>query len=254
MDDITRQLHEIRIQEQELHDRALQLKRQRLLLQKQQYLEEIGRIDAELNEPVSDIDRLTSLLTNQHHHIEDLEKKPRGPKIAKQPPNQRTKVVRRTRPEPVVVTPHLTKQEVLKPVEMVELDMRDEFYSEIDDDDEQHRITQLMYGELSPADIEKINNSDKLYNDYINGVYTPSSYKPSEHRGHQAAIADHMRRRAKGTRWRPHDTEPFRPLQPQEKVFPKPPVDDEVEFINHLEHLANKTGRDNYIFRHTIIE
>ena len=269
MDDITRQLHDIRIQEQELHERATQLKRQRLLLQKQQYEEEIKRIDAELEEPVSDIDRLSMLLTEQQHHIEDLEKNPRSvkskvTKIAKQPPNQRTKVVRRTRiitpPEPITPPKQETVIDFGTPVSD---DMQDVFYTElisddwVNDDDEQRRITQLMYGELSPADTEKINGSDKLYNDYINGVFTPSSYvplKPSEHRGHQAAIADHLRRRAKGTRWRPHDAEPP-PVQPQTQIkLPLVASDDEVEFINQLDHLANKAGHDKHIFRHTRIE
>lgn len=282
MDDIARQLEDIRIQEQELQERAAQLKRQRLVLQKQQYGEEIKRIDAELEEPVSEINRLSTILTEQQHHIEDFEKNPRSvkgrvPKIQKQPPNQRAKAVRRTRvmnppilvnTEPVVQL----KQEVPKPTEVVidfsspvTNEIHDEFYSELvndhwsNDDDGQHRITQLMYGELSPADTEKINGSDKLYEDYINGNYTPSSYvppKPSQQGGYHAAIADHLRRRAKGTRWRPQDVEQFRPFQ-QERVLQKPPPvesDEEVESINQLEHLVSKASRNDHIFRHTRVE
>lgn len=267
MNEITRQLNEICIQEQELLEKAAQLRRQRLLLQKQQYEEEIKRIDDELevnDTDASDISKLSMLLTEQHQRIENLEKnnsRKVRTTIPKQPPNQRPKPVRRTR---------VVKQEPVppKPCEVIidfsntkSEDMHNIIYSELVsdnkwvEDDEQSRINQLLYGELSPADTEKINNDDKLFQDYISGAYTPNSYTQNTITGHQAAIDEHIRRRMKGTRWRTTIPEPPVPHKRLwERVSDTSNTEYETkntEFSTPLDDLVN--GGD-HVFRHTKIE
>jgi hypothetical protein len=252
MDEINRQLQELKLQEQELH-------KQKLLLQKQQHEEEIKRIEAALNNqeqnvcssatqsPSADINALTQLLMQQQQRIEQLERGTPAPRVRrtvpKLPPSQRpARQRRRTRerspsksPEPVVI-PEPSKPVVVPPKplptpvappvsqprpEHIVIDFKDfkddneihdKMYSELveewtTDDDEKRRINQLMYGELSQADQDKINGDDQLYQQYIAGDYTPDSYTQSATTGHQAAMAEHMRRRMKGTRWRQRESE-----------------------------------------------
>jgi hypothetical protein len=142
-----------------------------------------------------------------------------GDKTTSVPP----KPTRNKTPGPVKTTPapelnKVPNHIVIEMSEISEQDLHNTMHSELLDgfdyedpwteiDDEKQRINQLMFGELSAADIHQLNTDDKLYQDYIKGDYTPDSYTPSSTASRQSAMADHMRRRQKGTRWRPEESD-----------------------------------------------